>query len=174
MDNNNHEETKKKLKIIGFIVLGAGVILSAAGLISFFSAFGSDEFPKAFFLVFPGFPMIGIGASMLSFAYKREIMHYSKNEGVPVLNEAIEEVAPTVKKVVSDVKAESEKTADEKTAGEKTKKCPKCGAENSAKNKFCSECGAALNKACPTCGNEVKASDKFCPNCGTKLDENKD
>lgn len=159
MDNNNHEETKKKLKIIGFIVLGAGIILSAIGLISFFSAFGSDDFPKLFFLVFPGFPMIGIGASMLSFAYKREIMRYSKNESVPVINEAIEEVGPTVKKVVSE----------EKTSDEKTKKCPDCGAENSDKNKFCSECGAALNKVCPSCGNTVEADDKFCPNCGTKL-----
>ncbi len=162
--NDNHEQLKRKLKIIGFIVLGAGVILSAIGLISFFSAFGSGEFPKLFFLVFPGFPMIGIGGSMLSFAYKREIMRYSKNEGVPVLNEAIEEVAPTVKKVVSDGK----------TTDEKTKKCPECGAENSDKNKFCSECGEALNKTCSACGNKVEASDKFCPDCGTKLDENKD
>lgn len=159
MDNNNHEETKKKLKIIGSIILGVGITLSAIGLISFFSAFGSDNFPKLFFLVFPGFPMIGIGASMLSFAYKREIMRYSKNESVPVINEAIEEVSPTVKKVVSG----------EKTSDEKTKKCPNCGAENPDKNKFCPECGATLDKICPTCGNTVDADDKFCPNCGTKL-----
>ena len=159
MDNNNHEETKKKLKIIGSIILGVGITLSAIGLISFFSAFGSGDFPKLFFLVFPGFPMIGIGASMLSFAYKREIMRYSKNESVPVINEAIEEVGPTVKKVVSG----------EKTSDEKTKKCPNCGAENPDKNKFCPECGATLDKTCPTCGNTVDADDKFCPNCGTKL-----
>lgn len=164
MDNNNHEETKKKLKIIGSIILGVGITLSAIGLISFFSAFGSGDFPKLFFLVFPGFPMIGIGASMLSFAFKREIMRYSKNESVPVINEAIEEVGPKVKKVVSGEKPESEKV----------KKCPSCGAENSDKNKFCPECGAALDKVCPKCGNKVGASDKFCPNCGTKLDENKD
>lgn len=159
MDNNNHEETKKKLKIIGSIILGVGITLSAIGLISFFSAFGSGDFPKLFFLVFPGFPMIGIGASMLSFAYKREIMRYSKNESVPVINEAIEEVGPSVKKVVSG----------EKTSDEKKKKCPNCGAKNSDKNKFCPECGAALDKICPTCGNTVDADDKFCPNCGTKL-----
>lgn len=159
MDNNNHEETKKKLKIIGSIILGVGITLSAIGLISFFSVFGSGDFPKLFFLVFPGFPMIGIGASMLSFAYKREIMRYSKNESVPVINEAIEEVGPTVKKVVSG----------EKTSDEKTKKCPNCGAENPDKNKFCPECGATLDKICPTCGNTVDADDKFCPNCGTKL-----
>lgn len=156
---DSHEETKKKIKIIGFIVLGAGIILSATGLISFISVFGSGAFPRTFFLVFLGFPMIGIGASMLSFAYKREIMRYSKNEGVPVLNEAIEEVAPTVKKVVSG----------EKTANGKAKQCPSCGAENSDKNKFCSECGTMLDKICPTCGNKVGADDKFCPNCGAKL-----
>ncbi len=83
MDNNNHEETKKKLKIIGFIVLGAGIIFFAIGFLSFLSAFGSSGFPKSFFLMFAGIPMIGIGASMLSFAYKREIMRYSKTRAYP-------------------------------------------------------------------------------------------
>ena len=38
-ENHKHESTKKKLKIIGFIIVGAGLALSVTGLVSFFSAF---------------------------------------------------------------------------------------------------------------------------------------
>ena len=46
-----------------------------------------------------------------------------------------------------------------------------CGAVNSAKAKFCSECGTKLaTKAyCSHCGSEVKKNSKFCSECGTKL-----
>ena len=51
------------------------------------------------------------------------------------------------------------------------KKCPKCGAEVSAKAKFCPECGEKMpsKKFCPECGAEVTGSAKFCPECGKKL-----
>lgn len=53
------------------------------------------------------------------------------------------------------------------------KTCSKCGATNSAKAKFCSECGEKLasKKFCPECGGEVKKTAKFCSECGTKLGE---
>ncbi|MBR4998857.1 MAG: SPFH domain-containing protein, partial [Clostridia bacterium] len=48
-----------------------------------------------------------------------------------------------------------------------------CGATNSAKSKFCSECGAklAVKAFCSHCGAEVKKNAKFCSECGTKLGE---
>lgn len=48
-----------------------------------------------------------------------------------------------------------------------------CGATNSAKAKFCSECGAklAVKAFCSHCGAEVKKNAKFCSECGTKLGE---
>ncbi len=49
--------------------------------------------------------------------------------------------------------------------------CPECGAEVSAKAKFCPECGKALpsKKFCTNCGAEVNAKARFCPECGEKL-----
>ena len=46
-----------------------------------------------------------------------------------------------------------------------------CGATNSAKAKFCSECGnkLATKVYCSHCGAEVKKNSKFCSECGTKL-----
>ncbi len=60
----------------------------------------------------------------------------------------------------------------EKNQNVSTKKCPKCGAEVSAKAKFCPECGVKIeevSKFCPECGAEVGAKAKFCPECGQKL-----
>ncbi len=52
-----------------------------------------------------------------------------------------------------------------------TKHCSQCGAEMSAKAKFCPECGAKApaGKFCPECGASVSSSAKFCPECGKKL-----
>lgn len=47
--------------------------------------------------------------------------------------------------------------------------CPKCGAQASAKAKFCPECGSKMGETCPKCGAAVKKGAKFCPECGQKL-----
>lgn len=160
-ENKKHESTKKKLKIIGFVLLGAGIALSVTGLASFFSAFGSGKTPDLFFCAIIGFPMLGAGAAVLTFAYRREIMRYAKNESVPVINEASEEISPAVKNVATAV--------NEGLKSEKTITCPKCGTANPADGKFCKECGTALRTVCPNCGEKISPDDKFCNNCGEKL-----
>lgn len=160
-ENYKHESTKKKLKIIGFIIVGAGLALSVTGLVSFFSAFRTGSTPDLFFCAIIGFPLLGIGASILSFAFKREIMRYAKNESVPVINEASEEITPAVKNVAAAV--------NEGLKSEKTITCPKCGTANPADGKFCKECGTALDVTCPNCGEKISPDDKFCNNCGEKL-----
>ena len=47
--------------------------------------------------------------------------------------------------------------------------CPKCGTMNPEGQKFCVSCGAKLVKICPNCGQENDPSQKFCGSCGTKL-----
>ena len=47
--------------------------------------------------------------------------------------------------------------------------CPKCGKENPAKAKFCSECGQLLHPImvkCVKCGKDIPQGTKFCPECG--------
>lgn len=115
--------------------------------------------PKLFWLMFIGVPCLGVGGSLLGFAYRREIMNFNKNESVPVINDAAGEIAPAVRNI-----AEAVKTADEKP----TVKCA-CGEENPAGSKFCRKCGRLLAGVCPDCGKEVGANDEFCNNCGAKL-----
>lgn len=48
-------------------------------------------------------------------------------------------------------------------------KCLNCGAENDPENRFCEECGAALQVTCPQCGEKVAPNTKFCPSCGHRI-----
>ena len=111
MKNENHEKLKKRLKIAGFILLAVGFVCTVVGMANFFSsAMGGDgEMPKLFWLMFIGVPCLGVGGSLLGFAYRREIMNFNKNESVPVINDAAGEIAPAVRNI-----AEAVKTADEK------------------------------------------------------------
>jgi hypothetical protein len=50
-------------------------------------------------------------------------------------------------------------------------KCPKCGVTTSSREKFCIECGNALDITCPECGNSWRFmfDYKFCPSCGHSM-----
>lgn len=50
--------------------------------------------------------------------------------------------------------------------------CPSCNAQNSAKAKFCCECGKVLEapkKVCASCGASIPGNPKFCPECGSPM-----
>jgi class 3 adenylate cyclase/predicted ATPase/ribosomal protein L40E len=47
--------------------------------------------------------------------------------------------------------------------------CSKCGAENPAGKRFCSDCGSALEITCPNCGAENPPDKRFCGDCGGSL-----
>lgn len=49
------------------------------------------------------------------------------------------------------------------------KTCPKCGNNVTINDKFCAQCGTALQIKCPSCNIQLGAQTKFCPECGTKI-----
>jgi hypothetical protein len=49
--------------------------------------------------------------------------------------------------------------------------CSHCGAEASAKFKFCPHCGEKVKEECTSCGAELKKEWKCCPACGTEKGE---
>jgi len=48
-------------------------------------------------------------------------------------------------------------------------RCPSCQHENTASQRFCGECGAALAAVCASCGASNPPGQKFCGGCGTPL-----
>jgi len=47
--------------------------------------------------------------------------------------------------------------------------CPNCNHKNRPGRRFCSECGAPLERACPACGFVNSLEDRFCGGCGAEL-----
>lgn len=169
-----HAKIKKTLKIIGFILLGCGIILDIIFFVDLFSSMSSFNQPTLFFCGFIGLPITGIGIMLLQIGFRREISNYMKNEGVPVINDAAQELKPAVKAVTEAVKEtvkdENAKGENNGTQTEQPTVCPSCGKENQPKNNFCDGCGAQLYKVCPKCGARQEVGDAFCGNCGCKLD----
>jgi len=47
--------------------------------------------------------------------------------------------------------------------------CPSCGSAVLAGQRFCANCGTALERACPSCATPYADGQRFCANCGTAL-----
>lgn len=165
-----HKKIKKTLKIIGFVLLGCGIILDIIYFVNIVASMSSFSMPDLFFCGMIGLPMTGFGAMLLIIGFRGEISRYMKNEGVPVVNDAAQELKPAVKAVaeaVKEVNAEGEQQSAEQVA--KPTICPACGKENQPDNNFCDGCGTQLFKVCPKCGARQDVEDVFCGNCGCKL-----
>ncbi len=160
-----HRKVKKNLKIIGFICLGIGAVLTVTAFANLFLTINrSDGFPRLFFLGFIGLPLIGVGAMLLSLGYRSELMSYTKNEAVPVLNEAGSEISPAVRAVASAA-------AEVKNGNGDFIVCKACGEKNPADGKFCKACGKPFYRVCPHCGKEIPEEGSFCNYCGKKIEK---
>lgn len=155
-----HENIKKKLKLFGFILVSIGGILTIVGFVDFFASFASFDSPKLFWCTFLGLPIFGVGMMLLLSGFQREIHRYAKNETVPIINEASEEVSTAVSNITSAVASGLRR--------DEGLRCT-CGELNEENNKFCTKCGKPLYVICPNCGEEVETENSFCGKCGTKL-----
>jgi predicted nucleic acid-binding Zn ribbon protein len=134
------------LRVGGPILLGIGLILTIAGLASFFAAFGSFGVPSNFWMAFVGMPLIGIGASMTWIGYLGPATRYVAGELTPTLRDTLGSLGLS-----------------------SGTKCPACGAANDRDARFCDACGHALSAACPSCGAANHAGARFCDSCGAAL-----
>ncbi len=140
------------LRVGGPILLGIGLILTIAGLASFFAAFGSfgsfGSFgvPSNFWMAFIGLPLIGIGASMTWIGYLGPATRYVAGELTPTLRDTLGSLGLS-----------------------SGTKCPSCGAANDRDARFCDACGHALSATCHSCGAANHAGARFCDSCGAAL-----
>ena len=164
--NKKTNRTKLGLKVLGFIFTAGGLTCTVIGSASFFSALGSGELPTLFWLLIAGLPMLTIGASLLTFGFRKEL------SAAAMQIARAGENSPTV---AAQTVREGENSPiepaplPEQTPKKATLRCPECGAENDAELNFCEQCGSELTKPCPHCGKPVGAHAAFCGHCGKKI-----
>jgi hypothetical protein len=110
------------LRIGGAVIAVIGLILTVGGLIDFFSAFGSFEPPRNFWMAFIGLPLMMVGGAMLKAGYLGPATRYVAGEVTPVLRDTLGALG----------------------IGEQQRACERCGAGNDADASFCDACGRAL------------------------------
>src|SRR2546425_2208963 len=49
-------------------------------------------------------------------------------------------------------------------------RCSKCGTDNAAGSRFCTQCATPLGQPCPKCAHENISAAKFCVQCAAPLD----
>lgn len=158
-DRQAHAKTKRRLKIIGILLILCGVGFCTVGFVDFFSAFSGNGMPTKFWCLFCGLPLLGIGISVTILAFRQEITRYVKNESVPVWNEMGEELRPGVQNLASAVKQGLQS---------KALTCV-CGTTNPPGSQYCTGCGKPLVCTCPACKATLPQNSKFCGSCGRKL-----
>lgn len=177
-----HSQARGCLRVVGPIVLIAGVALTVTGFISFFSAFGGDEPPRYFWCAFLGMPVGFVGLVLTNFAYMGKVARYAAGEAAPVVKDTFNYMADGtsdgLKKVGTAIGAGLGAGFREGMGGpaagaepaEKVR-CHKCNNLNDADARFCDQCGATLSKTlpCPSCGELNDADARFCDNCGRPL-----
>ena len=137
------------LRVGGPILLGLGLILTIIAFADFFSSFNdpSAGMPRNFWMGFIGLPLIGIGASMVRFAYLGPASRYLAGE-----------VTPTIRDTLGSL-----------GIGQAERVCAACGHRNDADSRFCNSCGKPLARTCPSCGADNDANAQFCDSCGKPL-----
>lgn len=164
--NKKTNRTKLGLKVLGFIFTAGGLTCTVIGSASFFSALGSGELPTLFWLLIAGLPMLTIGASLLTFGFRKELSATAiqiarAGENLPTV------AAQTVRE--GENSPIEPAPLPEQTPKKATLRCPECDAENDAELNFCEQCGSELTKSCPHCGKPVGAHAAFCGHCGKKI-----
>jgi hypothetical protein len=168
-----HKQKRETLRMVGPLVLGAGIIFTLIGLGSFFSSFGTFEFPRYFWCAFIGLPLIGVGISICRFAFLGAVSRYVADEVAPVGKDVVNYMADGTKDAIRDVaSAVGEGLRGGASANpQRVVRCHKCNADNQVSANFCQGCGASLakTKPCAACGESNDPDAKFCDNCGASF-----
>ncbi|MBX2850889.1 MAG: zinc ribbon domain-containing protein [Phycisphaeraceae bacterium] len=183
LDTNQHRSNRSILRIIGPLILIAGILLTVIGIGGFFVGFitAFDQGPsfdgppssfKLFFLAFIGIPLMGIGGAITKFAFMGAVARYAASEIAPVGKDAANYMIDGTKGAIGDLAQSvgsgiaagmSGQTAHANTVG-----CPGCGEACDSGARFCSDCGTPIpgEVRCDRCGAMNEPDAKFCNQCG--------
>lgn len=135
------------LRILGPVIVGIGLLLTAIAMIDFFAAFGGFGIPGNFWMAFVGLPLIAIGSAITKFAYLGPASRYVAGE-----------VTPTIRDTLGSLGIGGGQTS-----------CASCGGGNAAGATYCDDCGAPMRRMCASCRTVNAGDAKFCKSCGADL-----
>jgi ribosomal protein L40E len=174
-----HETIRRKLRVIGPVVIFAGILLIVGGCAEQSAAQKRHDaqaeewmqgrrkmhdiaspFGAAPFLIGGGMLALFIGLAITAFSFQGALLRYSVREMAPGVKEGLQEVAPALAGMLGHPAA----------AG--GLRCTNCSVENPGDAKFCKGCGSLLRQSvdCHSCGQRNEPDAKFCTKCGGQLD----
>lgn len=149
--NPGHGPIRDVARILGPLLILAGGIFMAVGMISFFSAFGaplgSMGPPQYFWCCFVGMPLLALGVAVTKVAYLGAIFRYVAGETAPVQKDTFNYLAEGIRPGVRDL---AQAVSQGLAAGSQSP--PVAG------SKYCSACGQAVTeqaKYCAACGQKM-------------------
>lgn len=98
-----HRSARSILRIAGPAVLVAGVIFMIVGAVDFFSAMGNFGAPQLFWCFFVGMPLLFAGSVLSMFGYMGAVSRYVAGEQVPVVTDALNDLAQGTQNAVRTV-----------------------------------------------------------------------
>lgn len=150
--NENHNNVRAVLKIVGPITMIIGLFLFGSVFLSFFNM--TDNFDGNMFSRMPnafiGILLLGIGSAMSNFAYMGTVAKYTADEMTPIASH-----------VIKNIKSSLEQ--DESLT------CSKCHEKNDLDASFCDHCGHPLKQQFCSCGTYNETDAKYCKKCGEEL-----
>ena len=168
-----HQEKRSLLRLIGPLVLVAGLVLVVIALVDFFSAFGGSEPPRYFWCGFVGLPLMWLGFVLSSAGFAGAVQRYLAGESAPVAKDTANYLARETKEGIQTVAAAVGEglAAGRREGSSNFIVCPQCRQANEPDACFCKACGAALAGArrCPACSRPNAAEATFCSHCGARL-----
>jgi len=168
----DHQSTRGALRIIGPLVLVIGLLFMIVGIADFFASFSSFGPPTKFWCCFVGMPLLAIGAAICKYAFLGKVARYVSQEITPVATDTFNYAAKETRDGVREIAgAIADGVRHAGPAPEAQFRCHKCNHANDSDAKFCSECGAPLQKnvLCPTCSELNDPDARFCDNCGRRI-----
>ena len=169
-----HNRIRKKLRVIGPILLGVGAVLMLIALGSFVLSFILRIPPFGVLLGFIGIPMVFVGLLCCLYGYMGKLARYTAQETAPVGKDTFNYLADGTQEGVRTLAGaigQGLREGMSPNGVESELRCPHCGSSQDSGAKFCDDCGAAIIKerTCPKCDNTNDVDAKFCDNCGQEL-----
>jgi hypothetical protein len=141
-----HSKTRQFLRSLGPAIAVVGLLLTVIGFGSLLSSFGSHEFPRYFWCVFVGLPLLAVGMAVSQFGFLGSFACYVAGETAPVQKDTFNYLAEGTKPGVRDLATAVGEglAAGMHKAHDARKRCLSCDHDNDLDAKFCKNCGAAL------------------------------